>query len=94
MSEYRQVLDSFALHTLMKNPDIPDYHLMVGSAEMMDSLPVMIYQDFVPAQYAPLVREMKDLSTEQIQEGFDSGQLTIDDFIDTTFFLGDALGGE
>ena len=41
---YRQVIDRFALNQLIKNPDIPDFHLMVGSAEILDSLPLLVYE--------------------------------------------------
>ena len=40
---YRQVLNAHALNNINRMPQIPDYHLMVGSAEELAPLPLLLY---------------------------------------------------
>lgn len=93
MQGYREMLNYQALSVLIKPPCLPDYKLMIGSAERLDSLPLVIYKNYMPAQAKPLVRATSDMPAEQLDPDFVGKTYEPDDFIQDTFFIGDALGG-
>lgn len=88
---YRQMLNRQGLKALLKTPDIPDYHLMVGDAEDLASKPVMVFENVMPKQVAKYLPQMGDMSYEEVQQNLASGKLTIDDFFNNTYPLGEAL---
>lgn len=90
---YNNICNSIALQQLLKPCHIPDFKLMVGTAEHLASLPVLVYQDYIDAIPEPLRRPMDSLKYEDTAKALENGSLTVDDFVGETFFLGDPLGG-
>lgn len=91
MSNYRTMLNMQGLRALARPCDIPDYHLMIGNAENLESQPVMVFEDFMPKQVAQTLPDVTDMSYEEIQQNLATGKLTIDDFFANVYPLGDAL---
>ena len=90
---YRQVLDGFALKTLTKQPNIPDYHLGVGEAEVLDSLPVLVYEKSKLSDV--LVQNMKkyqEKDSEEIQKAIADNELEVNDLNWNLALLGGGLG--
>lgn len=87
---YGGVLKNIALQTIDKPVQVPDYHLMVGTAEDLASQPIVTYVDFMPKN---VYRNLPDpeLSYEDVQQKLSAGQLTIDDFFQNVYPLGNAL---
>lgn len=80
MGNYRQALDGFGLLSLHKPPNIPDYHLMVGSAEDLSPQPVTIYGETkVPTQLVQGWGKYSDMSTDEIQQMITDGTLEVND---------------
>lgn len=89
---YRGIIDNFAINQLAKPVNIPDFRLMVGSSEYLASLPVMVYQDYLNVIPEPLQKPITDISYEKAQQGITNGEITPDDFVSNTFWMGSALG--
>lgn len=88
---YRPYVNAHGLAQLIKQPDIPDMRLMVGSAEELEPLPLMLYADLSPRQ-APIVMKTYDnLSIDDVKQKIGSTSLTIDDFPGNTLYLGEAI---
>lgn len=88
---YRQMLNHQGLKALVKTPDIPDYHLMIGHAEELSSQPIMIFENVMPKQMVKYLPQMGDMTYEEVQQNLASGKLTIDDFFTNTYPLGESL---
>lgn len=89
---YRSVCNAFALGQIKKDPDIPDFHLMVGSAEYLSSLPVLASGNYVPKQDYKLMTSYANMEAEDVTKAINEGALEVDDFIENTYFTGAALG--
>lgn len=86
---YRQNLDRFALQSVHKMPNIPDYHLMVGSAEDLASLPLLVYKNAsVPKEISEHIQTMHDLNSDDIAEAIANNTLEVNDLNGNMVFLG------
>lgn len=77
---YRQTLNAFAMKSLQKPIEIPDYHLMVGTAECLDPLPVVLTKQYVPSEMVVKSAELSKLSDEEIEKAINEQQLEVNDF--------------
>ena len=91
--EYQKKLSYMALRQMPLKAEIPDFRLMVGSAESMHSLPITLYKDFYGKQAKALIEPMKNLSAEQVDPTLVGVTYEPDDFVYNTFYLGEPLGG-
>lgn len=91
MGNYRNIIDRQALNVVRKNPDIPDYHLMVGQAEQLAPLPILVYQDYMTAEVAKMLPKTADMTAEEVQRKLKTGELTIDDFFQNVYPLGNPI---
>ena len=77
---YRNILDAFALKTLAKMPNIPDFHLMVGSAEEHSPMPLLVYEKSVlPSQLVNNFKVTQNMTNEEIESAIANGQLEVND---------------
>lgn len=88
--DYRGCINAQAMQVLAQTVHVPDYHLMVGSAEDLSSQPIVTYVDFMPKDVYKRLPDNK-MTFEQVQENLASGTLTIDDFYQNVYPLGDAI---
>lgn len=86
---YKNILNMQGLKSLAKAPYMPDFHLMVAHAEDLTPQPVVIFKDFMPAQTVAMLPDGMDY--EDVQANLASGKLTIDDFFQNVYPLGDAI---
>ena len=94
MNIYRKTLDRIALKTLLKAPEIPDFHLMVGTAEKHKSLPLMIYeQTAIPAELVPSMVELSQKSSVDIEKAIADNTLEVNDMNLNVLMIGNGLGG-
>ena len=91
--EYRQVLDNIALSVISRVPDIPDYHLMVGTAEELSPLPVLIPQHEIPKEVANSLKKLDDLDNETVTKMIDEQTLEINDYNGNTALLAGMIVG-
>ena len=90
---YRQVIDKQALNVLIKNPNIPDYHLMVGSAERLDGMPLLVYeQSTIPTSLLNSYGVIKEMNSEDIEQAIADNILEVNDLNFTTALIGSGLG--
>ena len=90
---YRQVIDRFALNQLIKNPNIPDFHLMVGSAEILDSLPLLVYKNAsIPSEIAGNMKITEEKTNEEIEQMISNNELEVNDLNWNLALLGSGLG--
>lgn len=88
---YRGMLNAHAKACLPQVPDIPDCNLMVGSAELLAPLPVILYKNAIPPQAIVAAKNLKDLTHEEVVAGMHAGVLSIDDFPSTSYYLGNPV---
>lgn len=84
-------MNRFGLQSLSAPVHIPDFHLMIGSAEDLSSKPIIIWEDVMPKQVYQALPNVSGMTYEQVQENLASGKLTINDFFQNTYPLGDPL---
>lgn len=89
--EYRSIINGIGLAQIKQSVDIPDYHLMVGTAECLDGLPLYIYGDYMPIQTATVLPDVEKMTYEDVQQDLASGKLTINDFFQNVYPLGNAI---
>lgn len=93
MSNYRQVIDRQALNVLVKNPNIPDYHLMVGSAERLDGMPLMVYESStIPTSVLNSYSNIKQMNSEDIEQAIADNILEVNDLNLNLALIGSGLG--
>lgn len=88
---YKNLINAFALQSMPKKVQFPDYHCMVGESENLQSLPIIIWKDYIPASEAVRIPDVEEMSYEDIQENLASGKLTINDFFQNIYPLGNPL---
>ena len=91
--EYRGVLNNIALSVLTKAPDIPDFHLMVGTAEELDGLPLVIPQTTIPKKVAENLDNVTTLSNEDIYNSLANNVLEVNDYNGNTAIIAEKIGG-
>lgn len=90
---YREILDQFGLKSLIKKPNIPDFHLMVGSAECIEPLPLVIMNTYkIPKQIVNNMEELKDVSSEEISKAIADNNLEVNDLNWNLALIGNGLG--
>ncbi len=90
---YRAIIDGFALKTLTKEPNIPDYQLGVGSAECLDSLPVLVYEKSkLPEQLVNNMKTYKSMDNDELQKAIADNELEVNDLNWNLALLGNGLG--
>ena len=91
--EYRRVINGIALNVLIKPPEIPDYHLMVGTAEHLDGIPLLVNQTKIPSKVAENLEKVNTLSNDTIEQAIANNTLEINDFNGNTSVLAGLMGG-
>lgn len=77
---YRNMLNRFALQSVIKAPNIPDFHLMVGSAEDLASLPLLIYDSSnVPSEIVQGMSKYNEMTSDDIQQAIADNVLEVND---------------
>lgn len=90
---YRRFLNCIAKKELVKKPEIPDFKLMVGEAENLTPLPLVIYKKGIPKEVAPIVGNVAQLSSEEIAKKLSENTLEVNDMCGNVATIGSALGG-
>lgn len=88
---YGQFLNGIALGVNTKPAMIPDYKLMVGTAENLESQPVIIYKDVMNPTYRALTKQLASLENDQVSEDLIGQVYEPDDFVNETFWLGEPV---
>lgn len=93
MSNYRQVINKQALNQLIKNPNIPDFHLMVGSAERLDGMPLLVYESStIPTSLLNSYQTIKEMNSEDIEQAISDNMLEVNDLNYNIALIGAGLG--
>lgn len=90
---YRQLLNAHALKNITKMPNIPDYHLMVGSAEELAGLPTLIHSNYIPEAAKAMTADINKLSDEEVAAALENNNLEVNDFMENVAAIGSGLGG-
>lgn len=90
---YRGMLNQIALNTLIKQPQIPDYHLMVGSAESLHSLPLLVYENAkVPKEIVEVMHVTSNTDSMDIMNAIANNELEVNDLNMNLALIGSGLG--
>ena len=90
---YRGIINGIAFNVLTKPVEIPDYHLMVGTAEELSEVPLLIKQTKIPTKVAQNLEKLDTLSNETIENAIANNTLEINDFNGNTAILAGMVGG-
>ena len=90
---YRNIINSIALGVLLKNPDMPDYRLMIGTAEQLDSVPLLISQTKIPTKVAETLEKTQRMTNEELEQSIANNSLEVNDFSSNTAILSGTIGG-
>lgn len=94
MNIYRKALDHIALGVLHKLPNIPDYHLMIGTAERLNEIPLLIYKSTaVPSVLVNSMTELSQQSSTDIALAIENNLLEVNDLSLNLALIGNGLGG-
>ena len=90
---YKQNINRQAYNVLNKLPEVPDYHLMIGNAEELNTVPVLVTKTYVP-KYA--VKTQADISTatdDEIAYMLENNIIEVNDLNANVMSIGEGLGG-
>lgn len=91
---YQNTLNRIALNVLTKPPQIPDYHLMIGSAECLDGLPLLIsLTQMVPKMISENMKKVSEMNDTQLQYMLENNLLEINDYSGNNAVLAGMIGG-
>lgn len=94
MGGYNAILNKFALNTLTKPPNIPDFHLMVGSAETLAPLPLLVYESAkVPSELVQNMHTIQSKTSTEIADAIANNNLEVNDLNWNVALIGSGLGG-
>ena len=88
---YKNMMERGARLALTRQPIIPDARLMIESAEVQESIPILIFKNYYPAEVQPIVNSTSGMTAEQIENAIAEGNLEPNDFINNTYVIGSAL---
>lgn len=88
---YRQQLNTHARGVLLNAPRIPDYHLMVGQAEDLESQPLVIYEKAYPDIARGSIVQNMNLSDDEIQKKLENDTLEVNDLMENTLLISGGL---
>ena len=87
---YKQNINRQAYNILNKLPHVPDYHLMIGDAEELETVPVLVAK----TKYA--VKTQADISTatdDEIAYMLENNIIEVNDLNANVMSIGEGLGG-
>lgn len=91
---YQNTLNRIALGVLTKPAQIPDYHLMIGSAECLDGLPVLINAtQMIPKMINDNMQKVQELDETQLQAMLENNMLEINDYSANNALMAGLIGG-
>ena len=91
---YKGLMNKLALQSIKTAPNIPDFHLMVGSAETHHSLPVLVYQNAkIPSDLVQNMHNIQAHSQEDVHVMIANNQLEVNDLNWNLALIGNGLGG-
>lgn len=91
--DYRKIVNGIAVRQLIKSPDMPDYHLMIGTAEQLDNVSLLIPQHKVPSEVAKGLEKLETISNETIEQAIINGTLEVNDFNYNNAVIAGMIGG-
>ena len=80
---YQNILTNIGGQQVLKNPDIPDLHLMVGTAECLSAQPVLVYENYMKSIPKPL---QPYVTNENV-----NGTVNPNEFLGNTFYMGESI---
>lgn len=87
---YQSLLNRIALSVLIKPICIPDHRLMIGSAEKLNSMDLLIPQATVSKQVAENMSKLNQYSDEELLNAINNQTLEIDDLNGNVSLIGGA----
>ena len=84
--EYKNMLNRHAFNVLPHVALIPDFRLCIGSAERLDSIPVLLFTDVSSPSQKPTFEDVKTQPIEKFGYVGDGNYVSADDFESDAFF--------
>ena len=83
---YKNFLNGIALNCLPHTAIIPDFRLCIGSAERLDSIPVLLFKDVSGPSQKPTFEDVKTQPIEKFGFVGDGNYVQASDFESDSFF--------
>lgn len=84
--EYKNMLNVHAFNCLSRIASIPDFRLCIGSAEKLDSVPLLIFTELSAPIQKPKFEDVKSLPIEKFGFTGDGNYVESSDFESNAFF--------
>ena len=92
MRDYMAMLNRHAFNILHHPVDVPDNHLMIGSAEDLKPQSVLISQAKIPKDVAENLSHLEKMSDVEVEQAIADGILEVNDFNGNTAIVEELLG--
>lgn len=92
MFDYMALLNRHAFNQLHRPVDVPDNHLMIGSAEDMKPQSVLISQAKIPKDVAENLAHLEKMNDAEVEQAIADGILEVNDFNGNTAIVEELLG--
>ena len=84
--EYKQMFNRHAFNCMPHTALIPDFRLCIGSAERLDSVPVLLFTDVSAPSQKPKFEDVKTQPIEKFGFTGDGNYVEATDFESNSFF--------
>ena len=84
--EYKQMFNRHAFNCMPHTALIPDFRLCIGSAERLDSIPVLLFTDVSAPSQKPTFEDVKTQPIEKFGFVGDGNYVEASDFESDSFF--------
>ena len=84
--DYKNMLNRHAFNRLPHVALIPDFRLCIGSAERLDSIPVLLFTDVTGPSQKPTFEDVKTQPIEKFGFVGDGNYVSSEDFESNAFF--------
>lgn len=84
--EYKEMFNKHAFNCIPRTALIPDFRLCIGSAERLDSIPVLLFTDVSAPSQKPKFVDVKTQPIEKFGYVGDGNYVEASDFESDSFF--------
>ena len=90
---YKQNINRQAYNVINKLPDVPDYHLMIGDAEELNTVPVLVAKTYVPKYAVKTQADISSATDDEIAFMLENNIIEVNDLNANVMSIGEGLGG-
>lgn len=80
MLDYMAIIKGHTANAVLQSPDMPDFRLMIGEAEDLDTIQLRIPQTTIPKSVAKSVKQLEETcDNDTLMDAINAGTLEVND---------------